>query len=114
MVKVMDNIGTRAKVWHGTAKKTSGGLLKSDLMKNKNGRIISKKKYLAGKKAIKYLVAAGYKTEKGKFGTKKSSKKRPTDASPKKSPAKTKKSIACRVATKASNLAAKAVKKACK
>ena len=27
------NIGSRAEVWHGTAKKTSGGLKKSDLKK---------------------------------------------------------------------------------
>ena len=31
-------VGTRAQVWHGTAKKTSGGLTKKDLMM-KNGRI---------------------------------------------------------------------------
>tara|TARA_B110000967_G_C18831529_1_gene534346 strand:+ start:781 stop:1113 length:333 start_codon:yes stop_codon:yes gene_type:complete len=110
MVKEIDNIGTRAKVWHGTAKKTSGGLVKADLMKNKNGRIISKKKYEAGKKAIKYLIAAGYETKKGVFGTKQSTK-RPTESSVTKTP---KKSIACRVAEKASSVASKVAKKACK
>ena len=37
-------IGSRAEVWHGTAKKTSGGLLKKDLKMNKRGRIVSRKK----------------------------------------------------------------------
>ena len=36
--------GSRAEVWHGTAKKTSGGLEKSKLMKNKHGRIVSRLK----------------------------------------------------------------------
>jgi hypothetical protein len=61
------NIGTRAQVWHGTAKKTSGGLTKSHLMMNKHGRIVSRKKHLSAKKE-KRLVKAGYITKKGKFG----------------------------------------------
>jgi hypothetical protein len=32
-----------------------------------NGRIISRKKHAAGKKAIKHLFAAGYKPKKGTF-----------------------------------------------
>jgi hypothetical protein len=42
-------VGSRAQVWHGTAKHTSGGLTKSDLMKS-HGRIVSKKKHHAAKK----------------------------------------------------------------
>ena len=38
-------IGTRAQVWHGTAKKTSGGLTKAALMMNKHGRIVPRKKH---------------------------------------------------------------------
>jgi hypothetical protein len=53
-------------VWHGTAKHTSGGLKKSDLMKHK-GRIISRKKHAAGKKAIKHLRALGFIAKKGTF-----------------------------------------------
>lgn len=64
--------GSRAQVWHGTALKTSGGLKKSDLLMNKNGRIVSKKKHDTAKKE-KRLEKAGYKTEKGKFGFVKSS-----------------------------------------
>lgn len=44
-------VGSRAEVWHGNAKHTSGGLTKKDLMKNKYGRIVSKKKHALGKKA---------------------------------------------------------------
>ena len=36
--------GSRVQVWHGTARKTSGGLTKSDLKyNNKTGRIVSVK-----------------------------------------------------------------------
>ena len=59
--------GSRAQVVHGTAYKTSGGLKKSDLLQNKNGRIVSRKKHLTAKKE-KRLVKAGYGTKKGKFG----------------------------------------------
>ena len=61
------NIGTRAEVWHGKAKKTSGGLTKSHLMMNKHGRIVSRKKHNTAKKE-KRLVKAGYITKKGQFG----------------------------------------------
>ena len=44
-------VGSRAQVWHGNAKHTSGGLTKSDLMKNKYGRIVSVKKHNKGKHA---------------------------------------------------------------
>ena len=42
----MKNIGSRAEVWHGNARFTSGRLTKTDLHKNKLGRIVSKKKSL--------------------------------------------------------------------
>jgi hypothetical protein len=68
-------IGTRAQVWHGTSYKTSGGLTRAHLMKNKSGRIVSKSKHLTAKKE-KRLVKAGYLTKKGHFGfVKKGSKK---------------------------------------
>ena len=59
-------VGSKAEVFHGTAKHTSGGLKKSDLMKKK-GRIISRRKSAAGKKAIKHLRALGYIAKKGTF-----------------------------------------------
>jgi hypothetical protein len=60
-------IGTRAQVWHGTAYKTTGGLTKSNIMKNKAGRIVSKSKHMSAKKD-KRLVKAGFLTKKGHFG----------------------------------------------
>jgi hypothetical protein len=63
----MQTTGTRAQVWHGTAKKTSGGLTKSNLMKNKHGRIVSRRKHASGKKTIKNLRKLGYVAKKGQF-----------------------------------------------
>ena len=62
----MLTVGSKAQVFHGSAKHTSGGLTKSDLMKHK-GRIVSRKKHALGKKAFKNLVKAGYKPKKGTF-----------------------------------------------
>ena len=59
-------VGSKAQVWHGTARHTSGGLTKKDLMKHK-GRIVSRKKHALGRKALKNLVKAGYKAKKGTF-----------------------------------------------
>ena len=63
----MVTTGSKSQVWHGTAKHTSVGLTKSDLMKTKKGRIVSKKKHAAGLKAIKKLFAKGFKPKKGTF-----------------------------------------------
>ena len=63
----MITVGSKSQVYHGTAKHTSGGLTKKDLMKTKKGRIVSKKKHAAGKKALKRLYAKGYKPKKGTF-----------------------------------------------
>jgi len=67
--------GSRAQVWHETAYKTSGGLKRDNLMKNKHGRIVSKKKHTTAKRE-KRLEKAGYKTTKGTFGSKKVKKSR--------------------------------------
>lgn len=58
--------GSRAKVWHGTAYKTTGNLKKGDLDMNKHGRIVSKRRAATAKKE-KLLEKAGYKPKKGKF-----------------------------------------------
>jgi hypothetical protein len=63
----MQTTGTRAQVWHGTAKKTSGGLTKSHLMRNKHGRIVSRRKHASGKRSIKNLKKLGYIAKKGHF-----------------------------------------------
>ena len=38
--------GTRTDVWNGRAYQTSGGLIKTDLLVNKDGKIVSKNKYI--------------------------------------------------------------------
>jgi hypothetical protein len=63
----MVTVGSKAQVFHGTAKHTSGGLTKKDLVQNKHGRIVSRKKMAAGKKALKFLTRKGYKAKKGTF-----------------------------------------------
>jgi hypothetical protein len=63
----MITTGSKAQVFHGTAKHTSGGLTKKDLVQNKHGRIVSRKKMMAGKKALKFLTRKGYKARKGSF-----------------------------------------------
>jgi len=60
-------IGSRAQVYHGTAKHTSVGLKNKNLMMNKFGRIVSSKKHKTAKKE-KRLEKAGYFAKKGKFG----------------------------------------------
>jgi hypothetical protein len=64
--KKIPAVGTKLLVFRGEARHTSGGLTKKDLMKHK-GRIISRKKHAAGKKAIKFLHSLGYKPKKGTF-----------------------------------------------
>jgi hypothetical protein len=63
----MKTFGSRAEVFHGNAKKTTGGLTKSDLLQNKHGEIVSRKKSVTAKKE-KRLEKAGYFTKKGVFG----------------------------------------------
>jgi len=60
-------IGSRAQVFHGTAHHTSGGLTKDKLMQKPSGKIVSRRASAAGKKALKRLTDAGYKTKKGEF-----------------------------------------------
>ncbi len=63
-------VGSRAQVMHRTAYKTNGGkdaLKKEDLLKNKSGKIVSRKKHNTAKKD-KRLEQYGYFTKKGQFG----------------------------------------------
>ena len=63
----MLTIGSKAQVFHGTAHHTAGGLTRKDLIKNKRGKIVSRKQAAAGKKAYSRLVKAGYKPKPGQF-----------------------------------------------
>ena len=60
-------VGSKAQVWHGTARHTSGGLTRKDLMKTRSGRIVSRRKHALGKKAIKTLKKMGFIAKKGTF-----------------------------------------------
>lgn len=77
----MAAVGSKAQVWHGTAKHTSGGLYKKDLMKNKHGRIVSRKQHERGKKMFAknlkpYLAKHGNPLQKKGYLKKKKSGKR--------------------------------------
>jgi hypothetical protein len=48
--KVAKGRGAKARVFRGTKARTSGGLKKSDLMRNKSGKVVSRKRSEAGKK----------------------------------------------------------------
>ena len=67
----MKNTGSRAEVFHEKALKTSGGLHKNDLIKNKHGYIVSKRKVnLSRRLKTNPLMAQGYlaKRKSKKFG----------------------------------------------
>ena len=73
MVKSADvkTVGSKLEVWRGTAKHTSGGLTKVDLMLNKHGKVVSKAKHTAGLKTGvrnmgNYLQGGKRITRKGK------------------------------------------------
>ena len=76
--------GSRAQVFNGNAYKTTGGLVKGDLMMNKWNRIVSKSKHQTAKKENS-LKKHGYTAKKGKFGAVKitPSKSRSRSRSPK-------------------------------
>ncbi len=60
-------VGSKAQVFHGTADRTSGGLKKNDLFKDRRGNIKSKKASKAAKKN-QNLKKAGWTYQPGKFG----------------------------------------------
>ena len=68
--------GSRAQVMNGTAEHTPGGLRKSDLKYNSQGRIVSKKKSIQAKKDQR-LKKAGWTHKKGEFGAVKIEQKSP-------------------------------------
>jgi hypothetical protein len=71
-------VGSRVQVWRGHAKKTSGGLRKKDLMKNREGRIVSRKMHRRAKRRDNPLSEwiAEAKRGDGPFGKKKGRKRR--------------------------------------
>ena len=65
--KYPELFGSRTQVMNGTAYKTSGELVKTQLVMNKWGRIVSEKKHFTAKKEMR-LKKYGYTAKKGKFG----------------------------------------------
>ena len=47
--------GSKRQVWNGSRQKTKSGLTKDSYMKNKNGKIVTKKSHAAGKRAFKNI-----------------------------------------------------------
>ena len=47
--------GTRRQVWNGSRHHTNSGHAKSHLMKNKNGKVVTKKAHAAGRRAYKNI-----------------------------------------------------------
>ena len=62
--------GSRQQVWNRTSYKTPGGLRRKELMMNKWGRIVSKKKHATAKREHKQKkrLFAKFTAKKGKFG----------------------------------------------
>ena len=69
-------VGSRVQVHNGNAYKTSGGLTKKMIIRNKNGRYVSAAKHKTMKKEKgKRFAAKGYTlAKKGKFGAVKHNK----------------------------------------
>ena len=65
--KYKELFGSRQQVWNKTAYKTPGELTRRQLIMNKWGRIVSRKKHGTAKRE-KRLQTYGYFAEKGKFG----------------------------------------------
>merc|ERR1719389_955042 len=53
--KIAKSKNAKAVVFHGTKEKTLSGLTKADLIKNKYGKIVTKKKVAQGKKAFTHI-----------------------------------------------------------
>lgn len=57
-IKYKKCFGTRDEVWCGDAFKTTGGLKKTDLILNKSGNIVSKRKFISEKTTNRFIMAA--------------------------------------------------------
>merc|ERR1712126_6060 len=70
--KIARGRGAKARVFRGTKEKTGGGLKKSALIKNKHGKVVSKKSSAHGKKQYKHVqkFAAAVKQARKALGIK--------------------------------------------
>merc|ERR1712093_619105 len=53
--KAVSKIGSKRRVFSGTKEKTAGGLTKADLVKTKSGKVVSKKRLAAARKAYAHI-----------------------------------------------------------
>ena len=70
------HVQEKMMVWNGEKKKTSSGLTKKDLMKNKHGKVVSKKQYKKGQQLYKMMKKEGRLAEPFQKKSKSKSKKR--------------------------------------
>ena len=78
----MPKMSQRLRVWRGEIRRTTGGLTRDDLMKNKNGKVVSKRKSLSATKANnlgKWIRAKGDAFGKPKAYPKKAKKEEAVD-----------------------------------
>jgi len=66
-IKWKDLWGSREKVFEKKAYKTTGGLTKNDLVKNDEGKIVSKAKYITSKREQR-LKKYGFGVKSKRFG----------------------------------------------
>ena len=71
-----EHVKQKIEVWSGERKKTASGLTKKDLMKNKDGKIVSKKQHKKGKELYRMMKKEGKLAEPFKKKSKSKSKKR--------------------------------------
>ena len=69
-----EHVKDKVAVWNGEKKQTSSGLKRKDLMKTKDGRIVSKKQYKRGKELYKMMKKQGKLAEPFKSKSKGKSK----------------------------------------
>lgn len=48
-------VGSKRQVYNGSASRTSGGLTRTDLMKNRRGKVVSRRKHAMGQRLKRYL-----------------------------------------------------------
>ena len=85
-----EHVKDKLAVWNGEKKKTSSGLKRSDLMKNKDGKIVSKKQHKRGQQLYKMMKKEGRLAEpfQKKSKSKSKSQSRPKARKAKKSKSK--------------------------
>jgi hypothetical protein len=68
--------GSRRQVWNRTAFKTDGGLTRADIIKNKWGNLVSRRKHLSAKKQKRLQKAGWFPRKDGQFGAVQKTRKR--------------------------------------